>query len=55
MPRTHLLFLGLAFLPMPAVSAQSLYAGFGGGPTPVLGEGRGNRNWSGIIGYQACG
>jgi hypothetical protein len=53
--RTWLLFLGLAFYPTPSVSAQALYAGFGVGPTPVLGEGGGNRNWSGMMGYQGRG
>jgi hypothetical protein len=53
--RPWLLFLGLAFSPTPSLSAQFLYAGFGGGPTPVLGEGSGNRNWSGMVGYQGRG
>ena len=33
--------------------AQVVYAGFGVGPTAVPGEGRGNRNWAGMAGYQS--
>jgi hypothetical protein len=53
--RTLLLLLALALFIAPSASAQVLYAGFGGGPTPVLGEGTGNRNWSGMVGYQGSG
>ena len=55
MLRGLVLFLALASFLAPAAHAQVLYAGFGGGPTPVLGKGSGNRNWSGMVGYQGRG
>jgi hypothetical protein len=53
--RPGLLLLGLAFSTTRSLNAQFLYAGFGGGPTPVSAEGWGNRNWSGMVGYQGRG
>ena len=53
--RGWLLLFGFALPATRAASAQALYAGLGVGPTPVLGEGSGNRNWSGMVGYQARG
>lgn len=53
--RSWLLLSGFALTATRAAGAQVLYAGFGVGPTPVLGEGSGNRNWSGMVGYQARG
>ena len=32
-------------------AAQSAYLAGGGGPTPVLDEGEGTRNWFGMVGY----
>jgi hypothetical protein len=32
-------------------AAQSAYLAGGGGPTPVLDEGQGTRNWFGMVGY----
>jgi hypothetical protein len=49
------LLLGVLLYAAHPVSAQALYAGFGAGPTAVLGEGHGNRNWSGMVGYQSRG
>jgi hypothetical protein len=34
-----------------AAAAQSAYLAGGGGPTPVLDEGEGTRNWFGMVGY----
>ena len=34
-----------------AAAAQSAYLAGGGGPTPVLDEGEGSRNWFGMVGY----
>ena len=53
--RRWLLGLALASGITPSAQAQAVYAGFGGGPTPVPGEGGGNRNWSGMLGYQGRG
>ena len=53
--RPWLVLLGLAFFPASSLSAQFLYAGFGGGPTPVSAEGWRNRNWSGMLGFQGRG
>ena len=53
--RGWLLLFGLTLPATRAASAQTLYAGLGVGPTPVLGEGTGNRNWSGMAGYQDRG
>jgi hypothetical protein len=39
-------------LPLAPADAQSLYAGAGVGPTPVLEGAGGNRNWFGMVGYQ---
>jgi hypothetical protein len=35
-------------------NAQTLYAGAGVGPTPVLEGAGGNRNWFGMLGYQGA-
>ena len=32
-------------------AAQSAYLAGGGGPTPILDEGEGTRNWFGMVGY----
>jgi hypothetical protein len=44
-----------ASVPVAGTQAQSLYAGAGVGPTPVLGGSGGNRNWSGLVGYHGPG
>jgi hypothetical protein len=41
-----------ASLPLAPAAAQTLYAGAGVGPTPVLEGAGGNRNWFGMVGYQ---
>jgi hypothetical protein len=49
------LLFGLLLYTARTASAQVLYAGLGVGPTAVLGEGEGNRNWFGMVGYQSRG
>ena len=39
-------------LPVAPADGQTVYAGAGVGPTPVLEGDRGNRNWFGMVGYQ---
>jgi hypothetical protein len=41
-----------AALPLAPATAQTLYAGAGVGPTPVLEGAGGNRNWFGMVGYR---
>lgn len=50
-----LIFLGLVFARVETLNGQSFSAGFGVGPTLVLDESRGNRNWTGVLGYQGRG
>jgi hypothetical protein len=49
------IILGVLLCVTRTLSAQTLHAGFGVGPTPVVGGGHGNRNWTGIAGYQSRG
>ncbi len=53
--RRGALLVGLLLHTARPASAQVLYAGLGVGPTAVLGEGQGNRNWFGMVGYQSRG
>jgi hypothetical protein len=53
--RLVLLLLVLAGLPTSALGAQMAYAALGVGPTPVLDGASGNRNWSGMAGFQGRG
>lgn len=47
--------VGLIFYPAQVATPQTFYAGAGVGPTPVLGDGSGNRNWFGMVGYRGRG
>jgi hypothetical protein len=53
--RGCLLLIGLVIGLPRAANAQTFHAGVGVGRTLVLGEGHGNRNWFGMMGYQGGG